>query len=333
MLPNYSINILALPDERLEAFVKDWLSSKEKAYVETQRWNGPGDRGRDVVGYLTPYRHEGPWHNYQCKQLQVKLTVPATFLELGKIFMHSSAGAYSLPTRYVFVAPKGVVRGVKDLIAHPEKFRQNAIDTWDEYCRDRLVENTPVLLSSDIKAQILAFDFTQVLALDAAQLADDPHIKPALVKWWKHDPGAAPAGQTPDELQDEEASYLRQLIEAYGERAGTPFSDVAAALADGRWGDHLRTQRTRYFDAAAFKRYYRDNTPDECLVSFEDDIYHGVVDVHADDHPDTLARMIKVLAHASTVRPSGILADYGKSSVKQGLCHHFANEGRLPWRR
>jgi hypothetical protein len=57
--------ILALTDDQLEAFVREWVGYK-KAYVEVQRFTGPGDMGRDVVGYLTNHRHDGPWHNYQC---------------------------------------------------------------------------------------------------------------------------------------------------------------------------------------------------------------------------------------------------------------------------
>jgi hypothetical protein len=51
--------ILALTDDQLEQFVREWTSHK-KEYVEVQRFSGPGDKGRDVVGYLTKERHEGP---------------------------------------------------------------------------------------------------------------------------------------------------------------------------------------------------------------------------------------------------------------------------------
>jgi hypothetical protein len=44
------------------------VDEPQKEYLEVQRFTGPGDMGRDVVGYLTRSRHEGPWHNYQCKQ-------------------------------------------------------------------------------------------------------------------------------------------------------------------------------------------------------------------------------------------------------------------------
>jgi hypothetical protein len=59
--------ILSLPDDELEKFARTWVELR-KGYVGVQRFTGAGDMGRDVVGYLTRSRHEGPWHNYQCKQ-------------------------------------------------------------------------------------------------------------------------------------------------------------------------------------------------------------------------------------------------------------------------
>src|SRR4051794_36908553 len=60
-------HLLALSDAELEKFVREWTTHKSE-YVEVERFTGPGDMGRDVVGYLSKKRHEGPWHNFQCKQ-------------------------------------------------------------------------------------------------------------------------------------------------------------------------------------------------------------------------------------------------------------------------
>jgi hypothetical protein len=81
--------------------------AKTASYHSHKRFSGPGDQRRDVAGYVTPSRLEGPWHNYQCKQLLTRLTEPDAIKELGKVFYHTSQGVYPLPSRFVFVAPKG----------------------------------------------------------------------------------------------------------------------------------------------------------------------------------------------------------------------------------
>ncbi|WP_247455720.1 ABC-three component system protein [Bradyrhizobium sp. 166] len=313
--------------------MNDWAKRRTRDYVDTQRWAGSGDMGRDVVGYATRRRHEGEWDNFQCKQLSSRLSEKDAFIELGKIFMHAAAGHCRLPRAYTFVAPKGVVRNVQNYVAHPERFRQAFLDRWAEFVASELVENQVVALTPEIRDAIGQFAFDSIYWLDAVGLAEDEHAVPALVKWFAYDPGAAPAGVTPDLPQDEEAPYIAQLIGLYGERCNTTFADFDAALANPDWGEHLKDQRTRYFEAAAFDRYYRDSTPSDYLSTFKDDLYHGVVDTHRDQHVDGLTRVLKVLAQASQVSPAGILGYYAKVPVKQGTCHQFANEGRLPWRK
>lgn len=91
-------------------------------------------------------------------------------------------------------------------------------------------------------------------------------------------------------------------------------------------------QRERFYDADFFKRYYRDNTAADILPTFEKDIEHGIFDVYSGSHLDSLARIDAVLAQAATVQPSGPLGPHARVSVKQGVCHHFANDGKLPWK-
>ncbi|MBB4016713.1 hypothetical protein GGR16_001719 [Chelatococcus caeni] len=330
---NYAIQIRALPADRLEDFVNDWLAQRCKDYDSHELWRGTGDLGRDVTGYLTAKRMEGPWDNYQCKQLSKMLSERSAFVELGKIFMHSAAGEYSLPRSYTFVAPRGVARAVQQFIAHPERFRTAFLDRWDTDIAGRLVENKNIMLTLEIEAKIQAFDFTQIHWLDAARLVDDPACKPALVKWFGEDPGPSPRGVVPVEIQASESAYIGQLLQLYEEEGPGAYPDAAAALACPKWGTHLRDQRTRFFDSVAFDRFYRDSTPEGYLVAFKDEIYHGVVETHGDNHPNGLARLRQVMRQAAILQPSGILGKHAGPQVKQGTCHQFANEGRLPWHR
>ena len=333
MRPNYAILVRALPADSLEDFVNDWLAQRVKDYVGFELWRGTGDMGRDVTGYLTAERMEGPWDNFQCKQLAAPLSETASFIELGKIFRHSAAGAYSLPRSYTYVAPRGVSRGVRQLIAHPERFRKEFLDRWNAEIASRLVERQVIPLSIEIEAKIMAFDFQQVHWLDAARLVNHPAAKPALVHWFGDDPGRSPRGAVPAQVQLEESAYIGQLLRLYEEKGPGTYPTAEAVLASSEFGTHLRDQRTRFFDAVAFDRFYRDSTPDDYLANFKDEIYHAVVDTHGESHPNRLARLTQVMKTAAIVQPSGILGKHAGPQVKQGTCHQFANEARLPWDR
>ena len=330
---SHAAQICALSASDLEEFVADWLAQRCKDYHAHELWRGTGDMGRDATGYVTHRRMEGAWDNFQCKQLSSKLSELSAFVELGKIFMHSAEGAFSLPRSYTYVAPLGVVRRVQHFVAHPEQFRQAFLDRWDSDVAGRLVENQVVKLTPAIEAKIRALDFKEVNWLDAVRLVNDPACKPCLVAWFGADPGPGPRGVVPNEIQASESAYIGQLLRVYDEKAPGTYPDAAAALACPEFGPHLRIQRTRFFDSIAFDRFYRDSTPDEHLPNFKDEIYHGVVDVHADAHANRYTRLGHVMQQAAVLQPSGVLGKHASPQVKQGTCHQFANEGLLPWDR
>jgi hypothetical protein len=330
---NHAILIRALPADRLEDFVNDWLAQRYKDYHSHELWRGTGDMGRDVTGYVTDRRMEGPWDNYQCKQLSKTLSESSSFVELGKIFMHSANGAYSLPRSYIFVAPRGLTRTMQQLFAHPERFKKALLNQWNTDIAGRLVDNQTIPLTPEIESKVKAFDFTQIHWFDATRLVDDPSCKPVLVKWFGEDPGPSPRGIVPADIQAGESEYIGQLLKLYEEKGPGVYPDAAAALASPEFGTHLRDQRTRFFDSVAFDRFYRDSTPEDYLITFKDEIYHGVVEIHGDDYTTGLTRLSQVMRQAAVLQLSGILGKHAGPQVKQGTCHQFANDGRLPWHR
>lgn len=333
MSKNYPGLISVLTATQLEDFVDDWLHQRCKEYHSHERWSGTGDLGRDVTGYVTDRRMDGPWDNFQCKQLSSKLSEKALFVELGKIFMHSAAGAYSLPRAYTFVAPLGVVRSVREYVAHPDRLQKAFLDRWDTHIADSLVENATVKLSPEIETKIRAFDFTRVAWLDARLLAKDPTCMSALVKWFDADPGQSPRGMVPPAIQESESAYVGQLLRVYEERGHGTYPDPETALSSPDVGPHLKIQRTRFFDAAAFHRFYLESTPEEFVTTFRDEVHHGVIDVHEADHPSKYTRLNKVMQQAALLQTSGVLGRHAGPQVKQGTCHLLANEEVMPWDR
>jgi hypothetical protein len=326
-------DILALDDEDLERFVRDWIARKTSDYVEVQRFSGAGDLGRDIVGFLTDRRHEGPWHNYQCKQYGRTLATSSALLELGKILYHSDSGEFTPPTAYFFVAPRGMGRDLEKLVFNPSELRTALIDRWNAVCARKIVTGQTIALEGSLLALVNAFDFGQVKRLTVDDILGDETAAPVLAKWFGADPGPAPRGIVPSDVDVREQLYLGQLIDAYGERAGSPFDDHVAVGDHPEFGEHLQDQRKRFFEADAFNRFYRDNTLEEDLEALHDDVYHGVSGHYRGNHGDTLGRIDAVMSQAAAVTPGGLLARHARVPVKQGFCHHFANDGKFVWKR
>lgn len=332
-MDNYDRQILSLKDDELERFVRDWVERKSETYIERAKFSGAGDMGRDVVGFLSKERHEGDWHNYQCKQYSKALPTKDGIREIGKILYHAYQGNFTAPAKYFFIAPRGVNRNLEKLIFNPSIFREKIISEWDKHCAHEIVESQYIPLEGKLKAFVEGYDFSRVTRLALDDMLNDPHIKPVLMKWFGADPGPAPKGEVPVEIQGSELPYIAQLVDAYSDRDGFDYAGYMEIQASTTHALHLARQRERFHDAEAFKRFYRDNTEKEVITALEEDIYHGVVDTCESGYTDKLNCVDAVMKQAAMVAVSGPLTQHTRVPVKQGFCHHFANENRLRWRR
>jgi hypothetical protein len=166
-------------------------------YLTVERVGGANDKGRDVIGFLTPSRHEGDWHLFQCKRKTrgAKLKLPEALLELGKVFYHHSEGAYAtLPTKIVFVSPRGIVGPLMTLLHNPSTVAPALIGNWDSYCRDKIT-NVPVPLTDELKALIDGYDFANVEHLTAPLIVKDPAARPGSGQGSRPNSGRGIAGR------------------------------------------------------------------------------------------------------------------------------------------
>jgi hypothetical protein len=328
-----AIRLQEIDDVELEEFIELWIERKSQPYVRVERIGAANDKGRDVIGFLSDRSHEGPWDLYQCKRRTRggKLGTPEAMVELGKLFHHHVEGAYlTLPMAYVFVAPRGLVGPLRDLILNPSMLGPHLIAHWDEHCAMHITELKVVPLTIEVRAAIETFDFARVSYLTAPMIVKDPAAAPALSKVLGLVPDEAPSGTAPDAIQVEELAYIDQLRQVYNEASGATFANPDDIFAHPDHGEHLRRQRTRFFEAAYFNRFHRDYTAPGALETFQNDVYHGVIEVYRETHPTRLHRVDAVMKHSGQTQVS-LLGRLTRIPVRQGMCHHLANEGRLKW--
>jgi hypothetical protein len=203
---------------------------------------------------------------------------------------------------------------------------------WDQYCSESIVEGQTIALTPRMHAHISAWDSGSVKVIGLDDILTDSAAKPVLQSWFGVDPGPAPVGVVPPNIEDHEMPYVQELLDAYGERSACTIAKDQA-LNHPEHGTHLKMQRERFFDADAFTRFYRDNTMQTDIDILRQDMRHGIAEVHAAAYADALRRVDAVMMHASTVSPSGALAKHARVPVRQGICHHFINEGLMTWRK
>lgn len=328
----YDRLVLLMDADELERFCREWVE-KKSGYHEVRRYASSGDKGRDVVGFLTDKRHDGAWDNYQCKQYLRGISLPQALLAIGKVLYWSSEGEFAPPEHFYFVVPRALTKKLEAIIDKPSELKDALITQWNSACSTSITNTAPIQLSTKIRAVIDTFEFKNVRAITLDDMMADPAVKPLLIEKWGADPGKYPPATVPMTVQSTEMRYISELVEAYGEREKAPFADHVCVLEHADHGPDLRRHRERYFEADAFQKFYRDNTSATMLSGFRKDIHFGVVDRWRAPAADTLARVDAVMDHAGTIAPAGPLAKYAHIPVKQGMCHHFVNDGEMTWKK
>lgn len=323
--------ILKLRDDELEELIKKWVADNLSEYIDFDRNSGAGDRGLDAVGFLSDQRYEGPWDNFQCKQLSKNLGEPEFFAEIGKLFYYASLGEFTTPNRYIFVAPMGVARGVRKWIGMPSTIKAELLSNWSSRCATKIVANVDLPMTEELEKCINAFNFSNIEAWNANKLIEQPNLRKNLYAHVDIDPGMAPEGVVPSSVGETEKAYISQLVIIYGDNSGTQFNGELDVLAHPEYGPELQDQRRRYHDADAFHRHFRDNVPDKFLSQFDQDIYDGIIEDYREN--TGYKRLNAVMKSAGKLQVSGIFEKHKRApiSVKQGVCHHFVNKGRLKW--
>lgn len=329
---SYSRNILAMEDKELEVFVHRWVARQIKKYPDHHLFGNANDLGRDAVGFRTLNRHDGDWDNYQCKMLSKRVNDAMMHEEIAKILFHASEGEFTPPAAYFFVAPKGFNRKAEKLLFRPSLFKQQMLDEWDARCARRIRTGPPVVLTDKLRAVIETYSFQHIAGIDLPKILTMDDINLVLADAFGDDPGEAPSGVVPTDISADEG-YVQQLIGIYSDSEGRPFADVADVLRHASHGPDLTMQRRRYFEADAFRRHFRDNIDPQHIEKFTDEVLYGVFDVHS--QTTGLGQVRNVMNAAGSLPVSGIFGRHNRASilVKQGTCHHLANDGVLPWKR
>ncbi|PYF01807.1 hypothetical protein BJ122_11730 [Rhodopseudomonas faecalis] len=327
----FSRRLLSATANDLEIFIHHLVSLETEKYVDHDRYGGSGDMGRDVVGFLTKSRHEGDWHNFQCKQYRRPLGASYIFEELGKLFYYSSRGHFILPSKYVFVVPNNFAQPARDLLDRKSELKRRLVHEWDSLCATKIAKGVTIPLDQDIQSKIDAFDFSNVESWEHGKILTLPNVTYAAAKTFGDDPGEAPRGIVPSVVDPLSEHYGEQLRNVYSEHDGQMYPDVTSVLSHPDHGGDFQLHRRRYFDAVEFERHFRVKLDSKNVDDYRENMLATVSDIYKSKAGLDRVRSIMTAAGAANV--GGLFDRHSRVTtlVRQGTCHVFANEGIMPW--
>jgi len=320
--------------EEWEEFIDEWVDSIHGNYTTVTRLGGSGDKGRDVVGYVTELSTvPSIWDNYQCKHYDHPLYPTDAYVELGKLCFYTCEGDYPAPRKYYFVAPQDVGVGLFDLLRRPESLRAALIASWGTHCARRISKGVSIPLQGKLLKHVEAFDFSCVNFIPTRRIINDHARTKYHFRRFKMEPPMRPSIEDPPiDVQNHELPYVAELLAAYSDHVKSDIASTSELSGHPNLHKHFRRSRGHFFSAEALARFSRDHFAADAFENVKRYVYDGVADEVLCDHIDGFKCLLAVTKTAASLGlPHSDLLPHVGPGDKIGVCHHLANEGELTW--
>lgn len=318
-------------DTQWEEFVLEWADSLRTEYRVVERCGGSGDMGRDIIATCADV-NEG-WDNYQCKHYRNPLAPSDVWTELGKLVYYTYIGKYTYPRRYHFVAPQGAGTKLSNLFKRPADLKAGLIAEWHDKCFNKITSTKSVELDEPLRSYVEGLDFGIFDAIPPLRVIDQ-HAK---TRWHvARFGGGLPPRPQPDEPPTvptvEEANYVRELLDAYGDYLKRPLASIEDISSIEDLRDHFTDSRIEFYSAESLRTFSRDTLPPGEFERLQDEVHSGIRDEIRCGHSDGYRRVVAVVKTARSLQLSAH-ALHSRISIRDrgGICHQLANDKKVRW--
>ena len=320
-------------DKEWEEFIEEWLDIRKSSYIEVERLGGAGDKGRDVIAYIDKNIPNYTWDCYQCKHYLNPITPSDIWSEFGKILYFTYKKDYPIPRKYYFVAPKGVGVSLTDLLNNPDNLKKRLNENWDKSCKKNISAIQEVVLEGEFLEYFNKFDFS-IFERILPKLIISEHLShPNHIKRFGGGLPRREKCKIPDEIQKYELQYIDQLIKAYNtDNATNSFKSLEDFNKLEPYGGHFNRARESFHTAEQLRNFSRDTLGEEIFEDFQNEIYHGVIDISENNEKNKFHNVKKVEQEAMkiTIESNPLKSRCGVID-KKGICHQLVNESKIKW--
>lgn len=287
--------------------------------------------GRDIIAF--DKADDAIWDNYQCKHYKSGLTPGDIWVELGKLVYYTYVEEYTYPRRYVFMAPQGAGTKLSNLLRKADKLKEQLIENWDKHCKTEITSKINVELDVDLRAHLNKLDFSIFEAMSPLRIIDQ-HAKTRwhVTRFGGGLPSRPKIAPPPATVADNEVTYVRHLLDAYGDhlKCAIPTVDALAAHNDAQ--EHFNDARLEFYSAEALRSFSRDTLPPGAFEDLQNEVHGGIKDEIRGDHQDGYRRVLSVVKTAKLLPITDhALKERLSSFDRGGICHQLANNGKVKW--
>lgn len=325
--------LMTYDSDEWEKFINEWVTSLAETYESVQRFTGSGDKGVDVAGFTDADQLLGIWHNYQCKHYGKSLGPADAYLEIGKCLWHSFSGYFKPPSRYFFVAPRGVSTKLGLMLANEQNLRSGLYAAWQKTVANKITSTQPVELEGEFKKYVDAFDLSIFEAAAPLKILEQHRTT---VYFPQRFGGGLPArpkvGAVPESIEGNETVYTQKLFAAYSEHSGSEIESINDFTGHAKLKKHFNLSREAFYHSESLRVFVRDKTEPGTFESLQDEVCDAVSDTCDATHEDAYCCVIAVTdrAQSLTIDAHPLSPSTFPRDLK-GICHQLANDNRLDW--
>jgi hypothetical protein len=327
--------ILIYSSEEWEEFIREWVHSQKAKYSQVLRCAGPNDMGVDVAGFTDSKGLYGIWDNFQCKHYSKALSPSIASVEIAKILWYSFNKQFVVPRKYYFIAPRGCGPDLTKLLSDSAALCDYVIKNWTKQCSDKITQKQTITLVGAFKSYVKTFNFSIFSYRTSLEIIDEHRSTPYYAtRFGGGLPDRPMVLPPPAEVDINESKYVQQLFDAYSDHAKQEISKIDHLTTHQYLADHFHRQREFFYHAEALRNFARDTVPPGTFEDLQSEVHAAVIDVEAENHEDSYARVNAVINTAAVLPlTSNALISVIKTQDKKGICHQLANDDRLDWRK
>lgn len=325
--------LMTYHSDEWEKFINEWVTCLPAKYVSVQCFTGSGDKGVDVAAFTDANQLLGAWHNYQCKHYPKSLGPADAYLEIGKCLWYSFCGEFNPPSRYFFVAPRGVSTKLGLILANERKLREELNKVWEKSIATNITSTETVKLAGDFKTYVDTFDlsiFEAAAPLTILEQHRETHYH--VQRFGGGLPPRPRISSLPETIETHESVYTKKLFAAYSEHSGAKIQTPTDFSGHKKLQEHFNRSREAFYHSESLRIFVRDKTEPGTFESLQDEVHDAVADTCDAEHRDGYARIVAVTDKAQSLKldahplsPSTFPRDL------KGICHQLANDDRLDW--
>ncbi|WP_165253626.1 ABC-three component system protein [Paludisphaera soli] len=326
-------------EDRFEAYVHEWAFTcfRRGEYGKVVWAPGSGDKGRDVRAYLSD--EKGAFDCFQCKFYKDPLTPSDAWPELAKLCLYTQQGAFRVPRKFYFVAPKDLGPELSTIIEDPAQLRARLIEAWEKTTKDGVAARVAPL-TPELRRYVESFEFGIVTFKPQREILED--LKDTDFYRRKFGGGGLtrkPLEPVPSHPMPNEENYIHSLRLAFAEYVDIPVGELTDSMLRDRVDlSHIYdASRKAFYSAEQLYRFGRDTYPTaHCFEDLQDQVYAGVLGVAFSSHPHGFAKVVAVTTEAGKLALGNhwlVGLNLVEVGDRQGICHQIVNsaDGRLTW--